>query len=116
MPIPKDSDDKYVRGQDFEFKEALHAYSLDRLQSFSNSYESILEVLVKQSVADESENEQYRKEHQSPYGTPIYEEVYLPYYDRKSYVDAELAIREKQVNDANALIQDLVSRMKSIKD
>ena len=116
MPIPKDSDDKYVRGQDFEFKEALHAYSLDRLQSFSNSYESILEVLVKQSVADESENEQYRKEHQSPYGTPIYEEVYLPYYDRKSYVDAELAIREKQVNDANALIQDLVFRMKSIKD
>lgn len=116
MPIPKDGDDKYVRGQDFEFKEALHAYSLDRLQSFSNSYESILEVLVKQSVADETENEQYRKEHQNPYGTPIYEEVYLPYYDRKSYVDAELVIREKQVNDANTLIQNLVSRMKSIKD
>lgn len=111
LPLPKDDDDNYVPSEDTEFIEALHLYSLDRLQSFSNSYESILEVLIKQNIAEDKD-----EDHKEPYKIDIYNKVYVPYYTRKGFIEAELTIREKQVNEANALIQSLVSRMKSIKD
>ena len=111
LPLPKDDDNNYVPSEDTEFIEALHLYSLDRLQSFSNSYESILEVLIKQNIAEDKD-----EDHKEPYKIDIYNKVYVPYYTRKGFIEAELTIREKQVNEANALIQSLVSRMKSIKD
>lgn len=92
---------------DTAFKEALHLYSLDRLQSFSHSYQDLLEVLTKQNVPET--NAVF-------FNVELYNEIYMPYYTRKGWVDEELLVREKQVGVLNDKINDLTSRMKTIKD
>lgn len=92
---------------DTAFKEALHLYSLDRLQSFSHSYQDLLEVLTKQNVPET--NAVF-------FNVELYNEIYMPYYTRKGWVDEELLVREKQVEVLNDKINDLTSRMKTIKD
>lgn len=93
---------------DTAFKEALHLYSLDRLQSFSHSYQDLLEVLTKQNISDEVNGEFYNID--------LYNQIYLPYYTRKGWVDEELLIREKQVETLNKQIKDLQLQMRVIKD
>lgn len=92
---------------DTAFKEALHLYSLDRLQSFSHSYQDLLEVLTKQNVPET--NAVF-------FNVELYNEIYMPYYTRKGWVDEELLVREKQVAVLDDKINDLTSRMKTIKD
>ena len=92
---------------DDEFKEALKLYSLDRLTSFSNSYQAVLEVLIKQNVANENAE---------VYKIPIYESVYVPYYTRKGWIDAEMVVREAQVNEQQERIDETVKQMDIIKD
>ena len=82
---------------DTAFKEALHLYSLDRLNSFANSYQAILEVLIKQGVT---------KEYTELYGADLYNQMYVPYYNRKQWINNEITGnnggegRENQVKQA----------------
>lgn len=67
---------------DTAFKNALYLYSLDRLNSFSNSYQAILEVLIKQGVT---------KEYTELYGADLYNQMYVPYYNRKKWINDVIA-------------------------
>lgn len=84
---------------DVEFRHELTLYSLDRLNSFSNTYQSVLEILIKQGVADINDplNDSYK--------TALYEPMYLPYYRRKGYIDTEAKTRQGQVNAQHALVE-----------
>lgn len=72
---------------DNEFKDALELYSIDSLTSFSNSYQSILEVLIQQGLT---------KEYKDLYGAQLYDELYKPYYDRKQMITDEIKNGEAQ--------------------
>lgn len=84
---------------DDDFKAELKKYSLDRLNSFSNTYQSVLEILIKQGVASVDDPMA------SDYKIELYEPMYLPYYRRKGYIDAECVVRQGQVDTQHALVE-----------
>lgn len=90
---------------DDEFKDALELYCLDRLSSFSNTYQSILEVLIGQKVAEEN---------RTVYGVDVYNTIYMPYYTRKGYIDEEAKDREDEVKAAQSIVDDLEKQRRSI--
>ncbi len=71
-----------------EFKNALEEYSLNRLQSFYDAIQSVLEIMVEADQASESAN--------------FYFDMYLPYYERLQACQAEIDKRQatiKQLRD-----------------
>ena len=84
---------------DSDFKRELKEYSLDRLTSFANTYQSVLEILIQQGVADvRATDDLYRIE--------LYNSVYLPYYNRKGFIEDEMVIRQAEVDAAKADIDE----------
>ena len=81
---------------DVEFKTALEDYSLDRLNSFSNTYQSVLEILIKQGVADTTKGSTDNQEYL--YRQELYDDLYLPLFHRKKWIDEEAEVREITVN------------------
>lgn len=90
---------------DNEFKAALKLYSLDRLSSFSNTYQSVLEILIKQKVNDPNAK---------VYTQTTYNEVYVPYYNRKGWIDAEMGVRESDVAEHQAAADTWDEKRKEI--
>ena len=58
-------------------------YSLNRLSSFSDAYQSCLDVLTEMGVGN--------KTHE------FYKTIYLPYYNKKLAIDKEIKVREQQI-------------------
>ena len=79
----------------YEFVQALHEYSLDYLNSFANTYQSALEILVKQGVSNtdkvNGDNEEYLSRIQ------VYHDLYEPYYERKGWIDREIVRRSEEI-------------------
>lgn len=92
---------------DEDFKEALTLYSLDSLTSFYNSYQSVLEILVQQGVADQ--NAMF-------YDVNLYDEMYLPNYNRQGWVAEEMIIREGQVQECIDRIDEANEHRDDIQD
>ena len=90
---------------DNEFKAALELYSLDRLTSFSNTYQSVLEVLINMKVGEKG---------RTVYGVDVYNTVYKPYYYRKSWIDAEAKRRETTVKTKQKEADNLDNQRKKI--
>lgn len=90
---------------DDDFKSALELYCLDRLTSFSNTYQSILEVLTNMDVAVKNK---------TVYGVNIYDDVYLPYYRRKGFIDAEAKVREDQIKVLEETKKELETQRQNI--
>lgn len=84
---------------DSDFRHELTEYSLDRLNSFANSYQSVLEILIQQGVADVNASSDF-------YKIELYNSVYLPYYRRKGYIDDEIVVRQAEVDAAQADIDE----------
>lgn len=60
-------------------------YGLNRLSSFSDAYQSCLDVLIDMGVGDPSHE--------------FYSSIYLVYYNKKLAVDAEIKVREAQIKE-----------------
>lgn len=90
---------------DTEFENALDEYSLDRLNSFSNSYQALLEILVKQGVT---------KDYKDLYHVQLYNEIYLPYYNRKQLIKPHIVLREQQIRDLNSQKDSLENQRQDI--
>ena len=67
-----------------EFKEALEKYSLNRLQSFYDAIQRVLEIMVEADQASENAN--------------FYFDLYLPYYERLQACQAEIDKRQATIN------------------
>ena len=88
---------------DATFRHELTEYSLDRLTSFSNSYQAVLEVLVQQGVADTQGLNPLNPD--DFYKIELYNTVYRPYYRRKGWIDDEAVVREGEVKVAHAEVE-----------
>lgn len=97
----------YELDNDTEFKLLLTQYGLDSLSSFSKSYQNCIDVLIANGIKDE--NSQYM-------GFPTYEPIYLPTYNRKTWVDEELAKREATVKKWENLRDDYRKAMDDIQN
>lgn len=60
-------------------------YGLNRLSSFSDAYQSCIDVLISEGVGDSSHE--------------FYSSIYLKYYNKKLEVDKEIQVRESQIKE-----------------
>ena len=90
IPIPRDEDGNYLPDSETEFTEILTQYSLDILKDCDKAFQSALEVMQSQGTGDPDK---------SFYGYDLYTPLYTPYYHRQQLVQAEMAKREKTVEE-----------------
>lgn len=89
-------DDIFDAKTDLEvFKAELKKYCLNRLNSFISAYRSVTDILTTENYANAS-----------TYGD-IYNELYLPYYNRLTAIEKEYNVRCSEIKAVEAKISDL---------
>lgn len=78
-----------------EFKLEIKKYGLTPLQNISNCCESVLSILIEQGVADATTK------------PDLYENLYVPYYDKSVAIQSEIAEREKEIEIVNTLQEEI---------
>ena len=73
-----------------EFVLELKKYSLNYLNSFYNSCQTCIDILIEQGIADENT--------WSGEEPNLYEDLYLPYLDRLSAIESEIQLRQQEVD------------------
>lgn len=76
-----------------EFKEYLKKYCLGSLTAFENAYQTAIDVLAEEKISEEKAD--------------LYEQMYIPYYDRLKAIEAEMRIREADINAVKAVQEAL---------
>lgn len=79
------------------FEEELTKYSKARLESFYHSYETCLNVLIENGVANE--NSVF-------YNVDLYNEMYVPYKERLTAIQNEIAVRDAQIEEQDNIITE----------
>lgn len=72
-----------------DFCVALKSYALNSLKSFYEVCDDCIDILIKQGAGKS--------------GTKLYEDLYKPYYDKRTAINNEMVIRENEI----AIIEDL---------
>ena len=67
------------------FTEELKKYSLSRLKSFESAYQSVIDVMLKANISNDS-----------TYGN-LYDELYIPYFKKLTAIKSEYKVRESQL-------------------
>lgn len=75
---------------DSNFRNEMKKYSLQRLIAFHDACQGCLDILQQQGIADD------RDESKSA-STSIYNTIYLPYYNKLGYIQAEMDIRQSEL-------------------
>lgn len=73
-----------------EFVDELKKYSLNYLKSFYNSCQSCIDILIEQGIAD--------KDTWSGQEPNLYDDLYVPYLNKLSAIEAETKIRQDEVD------------------
>ena len=73
-----------------EFVSELKKYSLICLESFYNSCQACIDILIEQGIAD--------KETWSGQDPNLYDDLYYPYLQKMSAIEAEIKIRQEEVD------------------
>lgn len=71
------------------FKTELRRYCLVRLNNFYDCCQSCLDILIEQGIAD--------KKTWANKNPDLYRELYVPYYNKLSYIQDEITIREREI-------------------
>lgn len=71
------------------FTQELRKYCLTRLNNFYDCCQSCLDILVEQGIAN--------SETWSDKTPNLYEELYIPYYNKLFYIQNEITVREKEI-------------------
>lgn len=72
-----------------QFAVELKKYSMSRLESFHDSCQACLDVLIQQGIANDE-----TWEDKSP---NLYRTIYVPYYDKLGTIESEIHIRESEI-------------------
>lgn len=83
------------KSEDDEFKAELKKYSLSRLSAFSDSCQGCLDILIEQGISD--------RDAWADKTPDLYTELYLSYYNKLSYINDELKIREDEIGRINGV-------------
>lgn len=95
-----DLSDLFKIEKDEDFKSTLNLYCLKRLESFMNAYDGCLQVLNESNCGMSS--------------SPFYQDLYLPYYNRRNYIEDEYNERAKQIEAVETNISNLEWEKQSI--
>ena len=87
-----------------EFRMELPKYSADYLLSLRNICQSCLDILVEQGISD--------KQTWSERNPNLYDDLYLPYYEKLEAIDAAISNREDNIETINTT-QDIILSNKS---
>lgn len=71
------------------FKSELKKYCLNSLQTFADSCQTCIDILIEQGIADKK-----TWANQNP---DLYEELYIPYYDKLLALQDEIKVREEEI-------------------
>lgn len=88
-----DLSDLFKIEDDDKFKSTLNLYCLKRLESFLAAYDTCLQVLNEANCGMSN--------------SPFYEKLYLPYYNRRNYIEDEYNERAKQIEAIATNIDNL---------
>ena len=91
-----------------DFKNELKKYCLNRLISFHDSCQACIDILIEQGIAD--------KETWSGSNPNLYDDLYLPYYNKLQWISDEMALREEEISTIVTLNNILVSIQQYIQD
>lgn len=73
-----------------DFSKELYKYSYTHLQIIADACQSCLNILIEQGVTDENSWD-YTEGN-------VYEEIYVPFYEKMELISQELGIRESEIN------------------
>ena len=76
--------------EDNNFKDELKKYSLSRLTAFYDCCQSCIDILIEQGIAD--------RETWANQNPDMYSELYIPYYNKLSYIQDEITVREEEIS------------------
>ena len=85
---------------DEQFKNELKKYSLARLNAFYKSCEACLNILIEQGAAN--------RETWSSSADNLYDDLYLPYRNKHSYIQAEISLRESEIALIDNVQQEII--------
>ena len=71
------------------FKTELKRYCLVRLNNFYDCCQSCLDILIEQGIAD--------KETWANKNPDLYRDLYVPYYNKLSFIQSEINVREQEI-------------------
>lgn len=83
-----------------EFKAALKLYGLNRLKSFMDAIQGCIDIMIESDQANEN--------------AELYEELYLPYYNKLTAVQAEIDVRQATIDDYNNKLATAQKRQRDI--
>lgn len=92
----KDTEDMSISGLFKEtmslsqFKTELKKYCLNRLTSFHDACQACIDILIEQGIAN--------KETWSGKDPNLYDDLYIPYYNKLKTIEDEMAVRQKDIN------------------
>ena len=92
--------DNFKYGKD-GFKGQLCKYGLARLQSFHDACQACLDIMIEQGVAADTNNN-------------IYKNIYLPFWNRLSWIEAEIKTREGEISTVESLRNEIESKQSEI--
>lgn len=72
------------------FSKELYKYSYTHLQIIADACQSCLNILIEQGVTDENSWD-YTEGN-------VYEEIYIPFYEKMELINQEIAVRESEIN------------------
>lgn len=119
----ENTDDLSISGlfkKDYDdFCEELKKYALNPLISFHDACQACIDILIEQGVADKntwSDNEVGSEGN-------LYENLYMPYYDKLMAIESEIKVREDEINiisgvydlDGNLIIKGLQTHIEECK-
>jgi len=90
------------------FVQKLKDYGLATLQIFHDCGQSVLDVLLQLGVANDT-----TWADQNP---DLYNEIYLPYYNKLEAIDAEIIVRESEIDTIDALKKSVETNRNTIQD
>ena len=91
----------------FNFKDYGYLYGLNELKNFEQSYYGTLSALKSNGYDNESSETEYEKETKKKYEK---------YSKALEEVEAEIAVRQQEVDDAEAALDDIVEQMDAMKE
>ena len=69
------------------FKAELKRYSLQRLKAFHDACQGCIDILIQQGIAAESNTQ-----------SSMYQQIYLPYYNKLGFIQAEMDVRQSELD------------------
>lgn len=79
----------------------LTKYNLDSLNTFKDSIDSCLSILIEQGASNPDAN----------FVTDVYTDVYLPYYEKAQAIEEEISLRDNEI-EIITLVEDNISDLR----